>query len=129
MRKFKITNLLSLLLIIVLLSNLFLVSCKDKQTESTNEIKTPDKIGNGLEIDNVSDFHVEGTVHEYNITDTDSFILQNGVTEYSLVISRNALLGIFFTFLQFCIIASQYAITANGAVRAYLLVTTNVILS
>lgn len=87
--KFRINSLLSLILTIILLSNIFLVSCTGGENGNGN-IKTPDKVGSGLEIDNISDFHVEGTVHEYNITDTGAFILQNGVTEYSLVISRTA---------------------------------------
>lgn len=87
--KFRVVNLLSLILTIVLLSNVFLASC-EIVPDSPDVTKTPEKVGGGLEIDNVSDFHVEGTVHEYNISDTGSFILQNGVTEYSLVISKSA---------------------------------------
>ena len=87
--KFRITSLLSLILTIVLLSNICLVSC-NRNKPGNNDSETSNKVGGGLEIDNISDFHVEGTVHEYNISDTGSFILQNGVTEYSLVISKSA---------------------------------------
>lgn len=43
-----------------------------------------------LNLDSVSDFYVEGTTHNYNITDTDDYIVRAGLSDYKIVISKDA---------------------------------------
>ena len=84
MKQRKFTSILSLILLIVLSSNLCLTSCiSNQQVTGNNNDKT-------INVNNVSDFYVEGTIHEFNITETNEFIVENGKSDYSIVISKDA---------------------------------------
>ena len=62
-----------------------------KQTDSGSITVGGQEItGDSALAKNVSDFSVDGTVHEYRIGDTDDWLLRNGVSPYSIVTAKNA---------------------------------------
>ena len=84
--KKKIWIILAVVLAVLLAAGaalFFILQKPDTQSESIATVTN-------TTINHVSDFSVEGTVHIYNVSDTGKFISQNGISEYSVVISQNA---------------------------------------
>lgn len=84
--KKKIWIILAVVLAVLLAAGaalFFILQKPDTQSESIATVTN-------TTINHVSDFSVEGTVHIYNVSDTGKFISQNGISEYSVVISKNA---------------------------------------
>ena len=85
--KKKIWIILAVVLVLLLavgVTGLFLL-----KNQGGSQTKT-DAPATNTNISNVSDFSVDGTVHIFNIGDTDEYILQNGKSEYAIAISKNA---------------------------------------
>lgn len=84
--KKKIWIILAVLLAVLLTAGaalFFLLQNPEQQEQSAGVVTNTN-------IENVSDFSVEGTTHIYNISDTDQFISKDGKSDYAIVISKNA---------------------------------------
>ena len=80
MAKLKFKSLLTS----VILSTAFICSAAITGCSGNN------KHDESLVVDNVSDFTVEGTTHNYNVTDTDEYIVRAGSSDYKIIISKDA---------------------------------------
>lgn len=81
MGKSKIKNLIiSSLLTAALICPVVLTGCGEDSAKPED----------GLTVNNVSDFHVEGTTHVYNVTDTGDYIVKKGASDYKIIISKDA---------------------------------------
>ena len=84
--KKKIWIILAVILAVLLTAGaalFFLLQNPEQQEQSAGVVTNTN-------IENVSDFSVEGTTHIYNISDTDQFISKDGKSDYAIVISKNA---------------------------------------
>ena len=84
--KKKIWIILAVILAVLLTAGaalFFLLQNPEQQEQSAGVVTNTN-------IQNVSDFSVEGTTHIYNISDTDQFISKDGKSDYAIVISKNA---------------------------------------
>lgn len=84
--KKKIWIILAVILAVLLTAGaalFFLLQNPEQQEQSAGVVTNTN-------IENVSDFSVEGTTHIYSISDTDQFISKDGKSDYAIVISKNA---------------------------------------
>lgn len=83
MKKHTYNKMIALLLLAAMLISL--TGCKEEAKSSSGS-----KSGGNVVIDNVSDFSVEGTTHIFNVSDTGSFLVNDGQSDYAVVISKDA---------------------------------------
>lgn len=91
---------IAVLLILSILLSFGLMGCDDEGGSTSSTSGTQGNSGNAgvdvswgsgdANIDNVDDFSVEGTTHIYNITDTEHFLVQDGQSDYVIVIAKDA---------------------------------------
>ena len=85
--KKKIWIILAIVLVVVLAAGATLFFLLPPPAEEQQQSGLPDS---NVTIENISDFSVNNTVHIYNISDADGFLLQNGQSDYSIVIGADA---------------------------------------
>lgn len=86
--------------LLIIMMSFALVSCDDEKNPGTGDIPpsvdddsyVPEYQGGNMNYSNIG--RVQGAIHQYNITDTNEYVVKDGQTQYKILIPSDASFGL-----------------------------------